>query len=44
MFTKEFWVDYALERALKTVAQAALAFIGTGSMGKSMASHLWKAG
>jgi hypothetical protein len=33
MFTKEFWIDYALERAVKTVAQAALAFIGTGSMG-----------
>lgn len=28
----EFW-NYALERAIKTVAQAALAFIGSGSMG-----------
>lgn len=33
MFTKEFWLDYALERAVKTVAQAALAFLGTGSVG-----------
>jgi len=28
----EFW-NYALERAIKTVAQAALAFLGSGSMG-----------
>lgn len=28
----EFW-NYALERAIKTVAQAALAFIGSGSIG-----------
>jgi hypothetical protein len=33
MFTKEFWLGYALERALKTVAQSAVAFIGTGSIG-----------
>ena len=31
-FSKEFW-DYSLERALKTVAQAALAFLGSGSIG-----------
>ena len=28
----DFW-NYALERAIKTVAQAALAFIGSGTMG-----------
>lgn len=32
MFTLEFW-GYAGERALKTVAQAAIAFIGSGSIG-----------
>lgn len=31
-FSKEFW-SYAGERSVKTVAQAALAFLGTGSMG-----------
>lgn len=31
-FSIEFW-SYAGERAVKTVAQAALAFIGSGSMG-----------
>lgn len=28
----EFW-NYALERAIKTVAQAAIAFIGSGTIG-----------
>lgn len=32
MFNLDFW-SYAGERAIKTVAQAALAFIGTGSIG-----------
>ena len=32
MFSLEFW-SYAGERAIKTVAQAALAFLGTGSVG-----------
>ena len=32
MFTREFW-SYAGERAIKTIAQAALAFLGTGSVG-----------
>ena len=32
MFTLEFW-NYAGERAIKTVAQAALAFLGTGTIG-----------
>ena len=32
VFTKEFW-SYAGERAIKTVAQAALAVIGTGAVG-----------
>ena len=31
-FSAEFW-SYATERALKTVAQSAVAFLGTGSMG-----------
>lgn len=32
MFTIEFW-RYAGERAIKTVAQSAVAFLGTGSIG-----------
>jgi len=32
MFTTTFW-SYAGERAIKTVAQAALAFLGTGTVG-----------
>jgi len=32
MFTREFWT-YAGERAIKTVAQSALAFLGTGTVG-----------
>ena len=32
MFTKEFW-NYSGERALKTFAQAALAYLGTGTVG-----------
>lgn len=28
----EFW-NYSLERAIKTVAQAAIAFLGSGSIG-----------
>jgi len=32
MFSKEFW-SYSGERALKTVAQAAIACLGTGSIG-----------
>jgi len=32
VFTKAFWA-YAGERAIKTVAQAALAVIGTGAVG-----------
>ena len=32
MFSWEFW-SYAGERAIKTVAQAALAFLGSGSVG-----------
>lgn len=32
MFTLDFW-RYAGERAIKTVAQAALAFLGTGTVG-----------
>jgi len=32
IFTKTFWA-YAGERAVKTVAQAALAAIGTGAVG-----------
>jgi hypothetical protein len=31
-FSAEFW-SYATERALKTVAQSALAFLGSGSIG-----------
>jgi hypothetical protein len=31
-FSLEFW-SYAGERAIKTVAQAAIAFIGSGSVG-----------
>jgi hypothetical protein len=33
IFSVEFWRDYAGERAIKTVAQSAIAFLGTGSMG-----------
>ena len=32
MFTKDFW-NYSGERALKTFAQAALAYLGTGTVG-----------
>jgi len=32
MFSVQFW-QYAGERAIKTVAQAALAFLGTGTVG-----------
>jgi len=32
MFSLHFW-QYAGERAIKTVAQAALAFLGTGTVG-----------
>jgi hypothetical protein len=32
MFSIEFW-SYAGERAIKTVAQSALAFLGTGTIG-----------
>ena len=32
MFTLTFW-NYAGERALKTLGQAALAYLGTGSVG-----------
>jgi hypothetical protein len=32
MFTMEFW-RYAGERAIKTFAQAAIAFLGTGVIG-----------
>ena len=32
MFSIQFW-QYAGERAIKTVAQAALAFLGTGNVG-----------
>lgn len=32
MFTIEFW-SYAGERAIKTLAQAAIAFLGTGTIG-----------
>jgi hypothetical protein len=32
MFSKEFW-SYSLERCLKTVAQSALAYLGTGTVG-----------
>jgi hypothetical protein len=31
-FSLAFW-NYALERCLKTIAQAALAFLGSGSLG-----------
>ena len=31
-FSREFW-SYATERSVKTVAQSAVAFLGTGSMG-----------
>ena len=32
MFNKDFW-SYSGERALKTFAQAALAYLGTGTVG-----------
>ena len=32
IFTKAFW-NYSLERAIKTVAQAGLAAIGSGALG-----------
>ncbi len=32
IFSADFW-NYSLERAIKTVAQSALAFLGSGSMG-----------
>jgi hypothetical protein len=32
MFSIEFW-SYSGERAIKTVAQAAIAFLGTGAIG-----------
>lgn len=32
MFTAQFW-SYSGERAIKTVAQAAIAFLGTGTIG-----------
>lgn len=32
MFTYQFW-SYAGERAIKTFAQAAVAFLGTGAIG-----------
>lgn len=31
-FSKDFW-NYSMERAIKTFAQAAIAAIGTGSIG-----------
>jgi hypothetical protein len=31
-FSPKFW-NYALERAIKTIAQSAVAFLGVGSMG-----------
>jgi threonine dehydrogenase-like Zn-dependent dehydrogenase len=33
IFSIEFWRDYAGERAIKTVAQSAIAVLGTGSIG-----------
>ncbi len=32
MFSLEFW-NYSSERAIKTVAQSALAYLGTGTVG-----------
>lgn len=32
MFTLQFW-NYAGERAIKTIAQSAVAFLGTGTIG-----------
>jgi hypothetical protein len=33
MFELEFWKTYVAERAVKTIAQAALAYLGTGTIG-----------
>jgi hypothetical protein len=32
MFSKEFW-SYSGERAIKTISQTALAYLGTGTIG-----------
>jgi len=32
MFNKEFW-SYSIERGIKTIAQAAVAYLGSGSLG-----------
>ena len=33
ILSREFWTGYALERAIKTVAQTAIATLGGGSIG-----------
>jgi len=33
MFELEFWKTYVAERAVKTIAQAAIAYLGTGTIG-----------